>query len=233
MIFDTTTVDWAIVWIAIPIILASLSTVFVLKAMNFTKWQVRKIGHMIVHFVAAFLPYMFHNVFDIIVTILIVLGLLVLISLLPKIRFIPRIYDECTREGENIRDLVINSLLTSVTVAALFLWLQKEHMYIYTAAVLSVSLGDGMGEMIGRPFGKIRYKIFETRTLEGSIAVFIGIYISLIVAFGYNLLLATPGFWWKSLIISFIGTIIEACNYKFLDNAILPMTMAVIIYFTL
>ena len=223
--FDFAQVEWLFVFVGAIIALATLSTVFVLKAMKFEKWQVRKLGHMLVHFVLAFFPYMFSYMISIIASIIIVTVFVAIISLIPPLRFLQRVYIECTREGEKVIELVLNTIITAFAVL-LILFVFYDKLYIFTAAVLTVSLGDGMGEIIGRPYGRIRYKIFSEKSLEGSIFVFIGTFVSILVAFAYHSLLNLEGFWWKALVLGLIGMVIEACNYKFLDNTVLPLSIA-------
>ena len=124
--------------------------------------------------------------------------------------------------------MVMNSTITSITVLIVYvLFLDKP--YVFTAAFLSVSLGDGLGEMIGRPYGKIKYRIFEERSLEGSIAVFLGTAASIFVALAVNKMIAVD-IWWKIIVIALIGTIVEACNYRFMDNVTLPVSIAIMLY---
>ena len=223
--FDFAQIEWTFVFICVFIAFAALSTVFILKALKFEKWQVRKLGHMIVHFVIAFLPYLFSYMISLIVAIVIVGVIIIIISLIPPVRFLQRVYVECTREGEKVIELVINSIATAFAVL-LILFVFADKLYIFTAAILTVSLGDGMGEMIGRPYGRIKYKIFSERSLEGSVFVFIGTFISIVVSFAYHSLLGLEGFWWKAIVLGLIGMVVEACNYKFLDNTVLPLSIA-------
>lgn len=230
MIFNATTVDWIIVWISVGIMLASLSVTFILKALKMAKWQVRKLGHMVVNFVAAFIVYLYDNIFDLLVAILLAIGIAIFLSFIPKIRFLFRIYEECTRDGERTLELFINTILTGATIIGLFFILEENYLHIFTAAVLTVSIGDGMGEMIGRPYGKIKFKIFKERSLEGTFAVFVGTLIAIIVAYGYNSMLTVPGFWWKSIIVSIIGALAEVFNYRFIDNLTLPSSIALALF---
>lgn len=223
--FDFAQVEWLFVFVGVTIAIATLCTVFILKALKFEKWQVRKLGHMLIHFVLAFYPYMFSYMISIITSIVIVSTFVIIISLIPPIRFLQRVYVECTREGEKIIELVLNTIATAFAIL-LILFVFADKLYIFTAAILTVSLGDGMGEIIGRPYGRIRYKIFSEKSLEGSIFVFIGTFVSIVVSFAYHSLLSLEGFWWKALVLGLIGMVIEACNYKFLDNTVLPLSIA-------
>ncbi|MHA1347485.1 MAG: diacylglycerol/polyprenol kinase family protein [Candidatus Heimdallarchaeaceae archaeon] len=228
MIFDPTQLNWVFVVVSLVVVFLTLSTVYLFAYLNYEPWQVRKLGHMILHSVLAFFPYFIDNLFDLIITMSITMVLLLIFSLIPQIRFVPKIIEKCTREGDKNMQMVINSTLTGIAVLLVYvLFLDKP--YVFTAAFLSVSLGDGLGEMIGRPYGKIKYRIFEERSLEGTIAVFVGTAISIFVALAVNKML-TVDIWWKILVIALIGTIVEACNYRFLDNVTLPAAIALMTY---
>ncbi len=228
MIFDATQLNLVFVVVSLIIIFLTLGSVYLLAYLNYKPWQVRKISHMILHAVLAFFPYFIDNLFDLIITFSITMVLLLVLSLIPQIQFIPKIIEKCTREGDKNMQMVMNSTITSITVLIVYvLFLDKP--YVFTAAFLSVSLGDGLGEMIGRPYGKIKYRIFEERSLEGSIAVFLGTAASIFVALAVNKMIAVD-IWWKIIVIALIGTIVEACNYRFMDNVTLPASIVIMMY---
>ncbi|MDH3365811.1 MAG: phosphatidate cytidylyltransferase [Thermoplasmata archaeon] len=54
-----------------------------------------------------------------------------------------------------------------------------DHILAASIAIGSMSFGDGMGELIGRRFGKIEY--MSNRTVEGSLAVFGSVVLTVIV----------------------------------------------------
>jgi len=228
MIFDPSQLNWVFVVVSLIVVFLTLSSVYLFAYLNYKPWQVRKLSHMILHAVLAFFPYFINNLFDLIITLSITMALLLVLSLIPQIQFVPKIIEKCTREGDKNMQLVMNITLTSIAVLIVYvLFLDKP--YVFTAAFLSVSLGDGLGEMIGRPYGKIKYHIFEERSLEGSIAVFVGTAISIFVALAVNKLIAVD-IWWKIIVIALIGTIVEACNYRFIDNVTLPAIIALMMY---
>lgn len=228
MIFDPTQLNWVFVVVSLIVVFLTLGSVYLFAYLNYERWQVRKLSHMILHAVLAFFPYFIDNLFDLIITLGITMVLLLVLSLIPQIQFIPKIIEKCTREGDNNIQMIINATITSIAVLLVYvLFLEKP--YVFTAAFLSVSLGDGLGEMIGRPYGKIKYRIFEERSLEGSIAVFVGTMLSIFVALAVNKMLAVD-IWWKIIVIALIGTIVEACNYKFSDNVTLPAIIALMMY---
>jgi len=199
MIFDTTQVDWVFVVVSVLLSFIILNLIFLFKWLKMPKWQVRKLGHIILHIFLAFFPYFFENIFDVIVTIIIIAGILLVVSLIPRIGFLQRIVDECTREGEKKYALVLNGFSTAFALLVIFfVFAYRDMVYIYTIAVLSVAFGDGLGEMIGRPYGKIKYKIFAERSVEGSFFVFFGSLMGVIITLGFNNLIHLPGLWWKA-----------------------------------
>ena len=64
----------------------------------------------------------------------------------------------------------------SWTIIAYFMF---DHLLAASIAVAAMSFGDGMGELVGRRYGRIEY--LKHRTLEGSAAVFLAIALSVIV----------------------------------------------------
>lgn len=195
------------------------------------KWKVRKLGHMILHMYVAFFPFFAKNVFDVVVTLIFIAAILLVVSIIPRFSFIQRIVDECTREGERKYELILNGLSTAFALLLIFfVFAYRNMVYIYTIAVLAVALGDGLGEMIGRPYGRLKYKIFEERSVEGSFFVFFGSFIGVIITFGFNNMLPFPGFWWKAVVIGFVAMLVEAFNYKFIDNTTLLISVAFVTF---
>ena len=231
MIFDTTQVNWVFVTVTVLISYFILSLIFIFKALKMPKWQVRKLGHMVLHLFVAFFPYFTENVFDVVVTLVFISVILIVLSVIPQISFIQRIIDECTREGEFKYALVLNGVSTAFALFLIFfVFAYRDMVYIYTIAVLAVALGDGLGEMIGRPFGRIKYKIFAERSVEGSFFVFFGTFIGVIMTFGFNNMLPLSGFWWKAVVIALTAMIVEAFNYKFIDNTTLLVSIAFVTF---
>lgn len=229
MLFDTTQQDWSMISIGVLIILASLSVVFVLKLLGLERWQIRKIGHIIINFVAAFYPYLFVNMFDIYISIMIAIGILLVLSAIPQVRILQRIFIMCARKESFPWELLINSVLLGIAMLAI-LWIFQDTLFVFAAAYLAVSLGDGLGEMVGRPYGKIRYKIFNEKSVEGSLAVLLGSFAGLIIALGENMMLGLPGVWWKIIVVAFIVMIVEAFSFSFSDNVTIPAAVAASLY---
>ncbi len=227
--FNTIDPNWIAIIVGVVVIFLTINIVFLLKALKLERWQIRKVGHMILNCIAAFFPLFFENVFDIFFTLAIAIGILFLLSAIPQIRLLQRILILCSRDDDKPWLLFINAIFMGTTMI-LILWFFKTDVYVFTAAYLSVSLGDGLGELIGRPYGKKRYKIFAEKSLEGSMGVLVGTCIGVVVGLTIGSLILLPGAWWKIIVISFIGMTFEALSYLFLDNLTLPASIAVSIY---
>jgi len=227
--FSTTELNWIAISVGIVVIFLTINVVFVLKALKLERWQIRKIGHMILNTIVAFFPLFFANILDIFITLAIAIGILLILSAIPQIRIFQRIFILCSRQEDNPWELFINAVLMGTTMI-LILWFFRTDVYVFTAAYLTVSLGDGLGEMIGRPYGKIKYKIFAEKSLEGSLGVLVGTCIGVVVGLAIGSLLLVPGTWWKIIVITLVGVIVEALSYIFLDNLTLPASIAVCIY---
>lgn len=64
----------------------------------------------------------------------------------------------------------------SWTALAYFLF---DDLFVASIAIAAMSFGDGMGELVGKRFGKMRYLM--NRTVEGSLAVFGATFVSVLV----------------------------------------------------
>ncbi|MGQ9588211.1 MAG: hypothetical protein ACUVT7_07520, partial [Thermoplasmata archaeon] len=113
----------------------------------------------------------------------------------------------------------------SWAVIAYFLF---DDLFAASVAIAAMSFGDGMGELVGRRFGRTRYA--EHRTVEGSLAVFVATAASVLVLswfyfdlIGYlggerpemNLLFA--------LAVAALATFIEAATPGAVDNLVIPL----------
>ncbi|MCK4896215.1 MAG: hypothetical protein KAS47_05360, partial [Candidatus Heimdallarchaeota archaeon] len=169
MIFDPTQVDWILVAVFVPIFYLEFWLPFVLKRLIFPEWLTRKSGHIFLSVTLAFLPIWMTNLFDFVIIFALLMAIVIITSLIPQIKMITRVYEGNLREGEKPLFFSISIALFIVTMF-IVLFVFREMEYIIMAAYLAVAIGDGAGEMIGKPLGKIKYKVFVEKSLEGSIA---------------------------------------------------------------
>ena len=101
-----------------------------------------------------------------------------------------------------------------------------QNKWVYMAALLQMSLADGLAAILGVQFGLKRYayKVFKhTKTLVGS-ATFAVISVLILVTFTYVSGMALGPFSIVSLAI--VATLIENCGVLGLDNLLVPVVVA-------
>ncbi len=104
----------------------------------------------------------------------------------------------------------------------------SQNKWVFTAAILQMSLADGLAAIIGLRFGgKYSYIVLNhTKTLVGTLTFFIAsllILIGFVHYSGINLEFTTL------LIISFISSLLENIAIFGLDNLIVPLFIATLI----
>lgn len=228
MIFDPTQVDWIIVVVFVPLFYLSFWLPFILKRLKFPGWLTRKSSHILVNVSVALLSFWMTNLFDFIITFFTLLAIVIITSYIPQIKMMTRVYEGNLREEEKSLFFTISTVLCIVTLWTV-MFVFHDSKYIIMAAYLALAIGDGAGEMIGKPLGRIKYKVFVEKSLEGTIAVFVGIAISIAISFAvYDIVFISNI--WKIFVIALIGTGAEALTYVGLDNSTVPLSVAVSLY---
>lgn len=100
--------------------------------------------------------------------------------------------------------------------------------------VMALAWGDGMAAVIGRKYGKIRYRVFSnTRSIEGSFAMlifsFLVITILLTTLGNYDLFVAAR----EAVILAFAAAILELITDRDFDNLTIPLGVAALCYYIL
>lgn len=116
----------------------------------------------------------------------------------------------------------------SWTIIAYFLF---DDLLAASIAIAAMSFGDGMGELVGRRYGRIRY--VPGRTLEGSAAVLVASFIGIIVLIWFYFDVIGYPFGTQPAMIplfafavaSFV-TLIEALTPGEVDNLVIPLVIA-------
>jgi len=98
-------------------------------------------------------------------------------------------------------------------------------------AIVAMSFGDGMGELVGRRFGRLRY--MPRRTLEGSLAVFFATMLGIIVinwfyfgVVGYAGGTAPELLYPFALAVAGFVAFLEAVTPGSVDNLVIPLVVA-------
>ena len=139
------------------------------------------------------------------------------------------------REGEHKWLMVANTAVTTSTSILYYGYLSLlgwDYPIVVICGIFSMSIGDGLGEVVGRPFGRYKFRIFSEKSVEGSLAVFLGSFISFVTGalFTYrisvNVVLIL-------LLLAFVTMVIEMSSWLFLDNVILPFAVGSLAYLLL
>jgi dolichol kinase len=98
-------------------------------------------------------------------------------------------------------------------------------------AIAAMSFGDGMGELVGSRFGRVKY--MPHRTLEGSLAVFFATFFGIIVIIwfyfgvvGYAGGTAPELLYPFALAVAGLVTFLEAVSPGSVDNLVIPLVVA-------
>jgi len=98
--------------------------------------------------------------------------------------------------------------------------------YIVAAGVFPMAYGDSSAALIGMKYGTTKFKVFEEKSVQGSIGMLLGSLLSLTLGMSY--FSGIYGFTLASqlvpiIAVSLVSTIIEAVCPKGLDNIFVPI----------
>jgi len=134
---------------------------------------------------------------------------------------------DTTSEGHTL-GLVFYAVSYTILAAAFF-----GSPYIIAAGILPMAYGDSLASLIGQRYGKRKYKLFAQKTIEGSLAVFLGSIISVVCGLGFyafffpfslfEILLLSTG-------VASIATIVEGISPSGLDNLTVPICCALFVF---
>ena len=98
-------------------------------------------------------------------------------------------------------------------------------------AMASLSLGDGLGGLVGRTWGHIRYQVpwSKPRSLEGSITVAVAAITGMAILKLILPVMAHVG-WFAIVVSGILAAVTEAVSPKSLDNLFLPLVVFASIY---
>jgi dolichol kinase len=91
---------------------------------------------------------------------------------------------------------------------------------IASVAIYALAFGDGFASLIGRIFGNIRPAFLKGKSIEGSIACFLAVYISAFLVLHNSQ---------AAFIAAFTATSVEALPLKDYDNILLPVTVGFVV----
>ncbi len=94
---------------------------------------------------------------------------------------------------------------------------------VVAVGMLPLAYGDGLGAVIGRKFGRHPYRIIDKKSIEGSLAVFAGTAVSLLVGMAYYGVPLQDAAW-MSAAIGIVIMVVEGVTPKGLDNLAIPLS---------
>lgn len=138
--------------------------------------------------------------------------------LAPRSRLLRRIHDSVAGEGERWAGLVA---YTGAFAALTALALGARLTAPAACAAGALCLGDGIGGLIGRRFGRHRYSIpwSKGKTWEGTIAVAVFSVIGIVLA---SVAAAVPFRGTAVLLLALVSAGVEAVSPRAWDNALVP-----------
>jgi len=202
-----------------------------MRAHGKPSWSIRKFIHTLGLIIVGVYASYLETLSEILIVLFMFLTILLVFTLIPRVNLFFTLIEMGTRQGEKEVDSIINTTLTSTGMIILLL-VFFDVRWIFLAGALSVGLGDGLGEFIGKPYGKHKFNIISPKSVEGSIGVFAGTFIGVLFAFlslnstslnDYELLIL--------IIASLTAMIIEALSISFMDNILMPWAVAGILWF--
>jgi dolichol kinase len=116
----------------------------------------------------------------------------------------------------------------SYSILALFF---STKPYIISAGILPMAYGDAAASLIGQKFGRHKYNIFGTKSLEGSGAMFTVCICGLMACllfFSHLYPISISTFALASLGAAAVATVCEALTPKGFDNLTVPLLSAIV-----
>ncbi len=196
------------------------------KIFNWSQKTSRKVLHILIGNFPFIIPFFSESIFPVMVAAPFVL-LTFLVSPHSPIKSLKGILfglKDTTQKGHSL-GLVFYAI--SYTVLAAFFF---DTPYIIAAGILPMAYGDGLASIIGERYGGRKYRILSQKSLEGSLAVFAGSFLSLFCGLlFYSLfhqfspleIIVLP------LCIAVTATVVEAISPLGFDNITVPILCAI------
>lgn len=186
----------------------------------------RKVLHILIGNFPFILPFFSESIFPVMVAAPFVL-LTFLVSPYSPIKSLKGILfglQDTTEKGHPL-GLVYYAISYTVLAASFF-----YTPYVIAAGILPMAYGDGVAALIGERYGRRKYKILGQKSVEGSLTVFAGSFLSLLCSLVfYSLFYQFSAVEMVSLSLwtAVIATVVEAISPLGFDNLTVPIICAV------
>ncbi len=94
---------------------------------------------------------------------------------------------------------------------------------VVAVGMLALAYGDGLGAVVGMKYGRHLYRLFDKKSVEGSLAVFAGAALAIFAGMAFY---GVP-IWdalWMSAAIGLVVSIVEGVAFSGLDNIAIPLS---------
>lgn len=127
----------------------------------------------------------------------------------PLISKITEIASRKTDEGR----FVLGPLCLGIGILLALLFFDESASAV---AIFSLAFGDGLASLVGKIYGQKHFKVVSKKTLEGSIACFLAVFVSTVFVLKNPL---------RAFFLALIATFVEVLPLKNLDNIAIPLVV--------
>jgi phytol kinase len=200
------------------------------KAFKWSRRASRKLLHILIGNFPFIIPFFSESIFPVIIASSFILVTFLATPYSPLKGVSQKLMglQDTTSEGHTL-GLVFYAISYTILAAAFF-----KSPYVIAAGILSMAYGDSIGSLIGQRYGKRKYKLFAQKTIEGSMAVFLGSITSVICGLSFyalfhpftlsEIILLSTG-------VALVATIVEGISPSGLDNLTVPISCALFVFF--
>ncbi|HUT82188.1 MAG TPA: hypothetical protein VMZ29_13380 [Candidatus Bathyarchaeia archaeon] len=225
LIYNQTDLFYAIISAIVGFYLLIL--LLIMKKSPFPIWITRKTVHFLGGTYIAFIINFINSLWGVILSALFFGMVFLILVFASKFQILNEYFvlKEC-RENERNFTFLFNTVSTLLSLLILFI-VFNGFPGVFMAGALIISWADTSGEVVGKNLPFIKYKIFNKKTISGTIAVFLSSIISFLVTIKFceffydNVNFTTPWFW-KIIIGSILCALMESLSWKWFDNILLP-----------
>lgn len=189
---------------------------------RFPNWGIRKIIHLLGGTYISFIALLYDNLLGIILAVCIFALVFLSLVIFSKGKLLTNYFLLNFRKGENDFTFVINTILTLV-ILLISLIVFHNNLVIFVSGALIISWADTAGEVFGKLIPSKEFKIFNKKSISGTIGVFLISIISFILTLLIFKIPYHQSMIWKIILGAFICAIIEAISWKWFDNLSLPI----------
>ena len=182
----------------------------------------RKFLHVMIGNLPLIMPYFTESIYSVLVASPFILVTFLATPYSPFPNLLDRLgsLGELTEEGHST-GLVLYAI--SYTLLAYFYGMKP---YIVAAGIFPMAYGDSSAALIGARYGRTKYRVFEEKSVQGSVGMFLGCLLCLILGMKY--FSGIYGFTLTDQIIpilavSLVTTGLEAVSPRGTDNILVPL----------